>query len=128
MREFMLGSEPQSRGPDIGGWVLRAGVALFFFLAGVEKFPNDPGWVKMFDQIGIGQWFRYATGAVEIIGGILFLIPKTSTIAATILACTMLGAVLVHMLIFGNVFASLLPAFVLVAVIVVFYRVRTGLV
>ncbi len=30
-----------------------------------------------FNQIGLGQWFRYFTGATEAIAGILLLVPAT---------------------------------------------------
>jgi hypothetical protein len=44
--------------------VLRAGIALAFALFGLEKFPSgaDAHWVRFFDQVGVGQWFRYFTG------------------------------------------------------------------
>jgi hypothetical protein len=52
-------------------------------------------WVKLFDQIGIGQWFRHFTGVVEILGGVLVLIPKTITAGLAILTCTMASAALI---------------------------------
>ncbi len=56
---------------QIADWVLRGAITLVFVLFGLEKFPSAPGtpWVKLFQQIGFGQWFRYFTGVVEIIGG-----------------------------------------------------------
>ena len=44
--------------------MLRAGIALAFALFGLEKFPSgaDAHWVRFFDQVGVGQWFRYFTG------------------------------------------------------------------
>src|SRR3954462_13353303 len=84
--------------PDLGGWVLRGGVAAFFVLMGSEKFASGPGapWVAFFQQIGIGQWFRYLTGFMEIGGAVLYVVPRTGRIGATMLACTMAGAMAVH--------------------------------
>lgn len=81
----------------LGDWVLRGGVALAFVLFGCEKFPSNPGssWVRFFDQVGIGQWFRYVTGVVEVAGSLLVLIPQTARIGLALLAITMAGAALI---------------------------------
>ena len=42
----------------------------------MRSFPNGTEWVGLFRQIGLGQWFRYFTGAVEILGGVLVLVPR----------------------------------------------------
>jgi hypothetical protein len=51
--------------------------------------------VKLFQQIGIGQWFRDFTGAVEILGGVLVAIPKTARVGLALLATTMASAALI---------------------------------
>ena len=86
----------QSR-DKIGDWVLRGGIALAFVLFGAEKFPSGPGaqWVKFFSQIGAGQWFRYFTGVVEIVGAVLVLIPWTARAGLALLAATMAAAALI---------------------------------
>src|SRR2546430_2861644 len=33
-------------------------------------------WVRIFDRIGLGQWFRYFTGALQVTGALLVLIPR----------------------------------------------------
>ena len=58
--------------------------------------------VAMFEQIGIGQWFRYFTGALEVACAVLLLIPGTSAIGATLLAVTMVGAILTHLFVIGG--------------------------
>ena len=82
----------------IGDWVLRVGVALAFVAFGVEKFPSDPNgqWVKFFNQVGVGQWFRYFTGTVEVVGGALVLFPVTARVGLAILATTMAVASAIH--------------------------------
>jgi len=112
------------RKSDLGGWVLRGGVAAFFVIMGAEKFPSGPGspWVAIFDQIGVGQWFRHFTGVMEVLGGVLYFFPMTCFIGATILGCTMLGAMVVHIVVRHSVAASLYPAVLLVAVLAIAAR------
>jgi hypothetical protein len=50
--------------------------------------------VGLFDAIGVGQWFRYVTGVVELTGAALILILKTRVIGA---AGTMLCAIAAHL-------------------------------
>src|SRR6185369_10230460 len=56
---------------NIADWMIRLGVAIVFLIAGAEKFsatnPNSH-WVSMFNQIGIGEWFRYFTAVIEVRG------------------------------------------------------------
>jgi len=85
----------------IGDWVLRGGVAVAFVVIGIEKFPSGPNghWVKFFDQVGVGQWFRYFTGIVEVVGGTLVLIPVTTRVGLAILAATMAVASIIHVVV-----------------------------
>ena len=94
MFEEASGGEPRNQITD---WVLRGGIALVFVLFGLEKFPSNPDgpWVKLFQQIGFGQWFRDFTGVVEILGGMLVAIPKTARAGLALLAATMAAAALI---------------------------------
>src|SRR5256885_1340977 len=116
-RQFSLLSSDSWRS-DAGGWVLRGGVAVFFVLAGLEKFPTGPTteWPAIFAQIGLGQWFRYFTGVVEVVGGILYLLPPTCPIGAALLACTMVGPTIVHNVVRHSVDASPKPPLLLDAI------------
>ena len=110
---------------DLDGWILRAAVAGFFVLAGLDKFRSGAvgaEWVTIFNQIGLGQWFRYFTGVVEIVGAILYVIPPTCLIGALALSCTMIGAAIVHIAIRHSVGASLIPLVLLFAVVAVALR------
>jgi putative oxidoreductase len=82
----------------ISDWVLRAGIALVFVIFGLVKFPSGPDtqWVRFFDQVGVGQWFLYFTGIVEVAGGALVLFPATTRIGSAILAGTMAVASMIH--------------------------------
>ena len=98
--------------------VLRFVLALAFLAAGGAKLAGMPDMVQVFDSIGIGQWFRLVTGAVEISGAILLLIPGMTGLGAALLTVTMAGAVLTHLAVIGGnpgpaIVLFLLSAFVL---------------
>lgn len=91
-------------------WGLRILLALAFFSAGIAKLTGVPQMVQVFDAIGIGQWFRYLTGGVEIMGAVLLLVPTTGFFGGLLLLVTMLGAIATHLFVIGG---SFLPALVL---------------
>jgi putative oxidoreductase len=107
-------------------WALRIGVAVIFSLVGVEKFSSNPTsyWVHVFNAIGFGQWFRYFTGIVEMLGGLLFLIPAATTIGAAMLIATMCGAMLVHLVVFRHPGDSIFPGLYLIGIVLVFAKLR----
>jgi uncharacterized membrane protein YphA (DoxX/SURF4 family) len=100
---FEQASPGESRN-QIADWVLRGAIAFVFVLFGLEKFPSAPGapWVKLFQQIGFGQWFRYLTGVVEVAGGVLVLVPWTAQAGLALLAVTMAAAALILDFVIGR--------------------------
>src|SRR5437870_97331 len=80
-----------SKGLNIALWILQILAAAMFLFAGSLKLTGAAQMVAMFDKIGIGQWFRYFTGALEVTSGVLLLIPRTAAIGAALLAATMIG-------------------------------------
>ncbi|MBA3768598.1 MAG: DoxX family protein, partial [Acidobacteria bacterium] len=58
--------------------------------------------VGLFNTIGIGQWFRYLTGALEVAGALALLIPRLSGAGALLLVGVMIGAVLTHLFVIGG--------------------------
>ena len=85
---------PMPQRLDIAGLIYRALIAAFFVFAGWSKFNGAPGsmWVKIFAAIGFGQWFRIATGVIEISGGALYLFPRTCKVGAVLLSAAMRAA------------------------------------
>src|SRR4051794_28170696 len=83
-------------------WVLQTGLAFMFVSAAVPKLIGNPMMVQVFDKIGAGQWFRYLTGSLEVIGSIGLLIPGIAGYAALLLAAVMAGAVTAHLTILGG--------------------------
>jgi len=96
-------------------------LAGMFLLAGGSKLLGAPAMVALFDTIGIGQWFRYATGLIEVASAIALLVPSTAVFGALALVPTMVGAVATQLFIVG---ASAIPPAVLLlgAVAVVWVR------
>ena len=108
---------------DLGGWVLRLGVAAFYVAFGLEKFGGEHnGWIAIFDRIGWGQWFRVATGIIEVAGGVLYVIPWTTLPAALLLSATMAGAIVAHVTVLGDPGSSVMPGAALVATVVIALR------
>lgn len=91
-------------------WGIRILLAVAFGAAGSAKLAGVPQMVAVFDAIGIGQWFRYLTGGIEVFGAVLLLVPATGFWAGLLLGGTMLGAVAAHL--FG-IPGSHVPAIVL---------------
>lgn len=94
-------AEATYRRRNVIAWIASILVAVIFLAEGAAKFPESRLWVRMFDQIGFGQWFRYFTGVVEVTGALLLLIPAFRIVGVFLLVCTMCGALLVHALITG---------------------------
>jgi putative oxidoreductase len=85
-------SAPASGVRKIGLWALRIAVAGLFLFAGFMKLTGQPMMVEEFETVGLGQWFRYATGVLEAIGGIMVLIPTVSALGACLLLLVDVGA------------------------------------
>jgi uncharacterized membrane protein YphA (DoxX/SURF4 family) len=107
---------------------LRISVALVFAGTGLEKFSGDPTsyWVHVFAAIGLGQWFRYFTGVVETVGGLLFLIPRATILGAALLIASMVGAMVVHVVVFKHPADSLFPGLYLVGVVLAYAKLRVS--
>ena len=104
-------------------WLPRIGVASAFLFIGITKFNNDPRgeWFKIFEQIGLGQWFRYFTGAMQVTGAILLLPRWTLTIGAAMLACTMVGAIFVDIFVAHAIGYAFLPLVLLGMIVAVWF-------
>jgi uncharacterized membrane protein YphA (DoxX/SURF4 family) len=100
--ESRSGSGSTAKIINVGLWVLQIAAAGMFLMAGFSKLSGNPQMVGLFEAIGLGQWFRYLTGALEVAGAFLLLVPRTSGLGALMLGGVMVGAVLTHVLIVGG--------------------------
>ena len=105
---------------NIADFMIRLGVAIVFLIAGAEKFsatnPNSH-WVSMFNQIGLGEWFRYFAAVLEVLGAALILIPRTVLIGVALLAVTMASAAVIVFFVLGQRGDSLFPALILLGLL-----------
>jgi putative oxidoreductase len=91
-------------------WLTQIGLAAMFMFVGGLKLTGAPQLVALFDAIGIGQWFRYVTGSIEVVSAVALLVPSWAAFGALVLIPTMVGAVFTHLFIVGG---SAVPATVL---------------
>jgi len=81
-----------SRAKTISIWVLRLLLAALFLFASVMKITSQPMMVAEFGQVGLGQWFRYFTGALELVGAVALLVPRVSVLGGLLLLLVDIGA------------------------------------
>jgi putative oxidoreductase len=98
-------------------WTLQVLVALAFAAAGSGKLLGSADMVALFDAIGIGQWFRYVTGSLEVLGALLLLVPGKSVFGALLLASVMAGAIVAHVTVLHTPPTAPLVLFALTALI-----------
>ena len=96
------GAKTTGKAMNIILWVLQIGAAAMFLMAGSLKLAGGEQVVGMFNSIGLGQWFRYLTGAMEVAGALMLLIPRLSGVGALLLVGVMIGAVITHLFVIGG--------------------------
>ena len=90
--------------------IARVLLTIAFVMAGGAKLAGAAAMVEIFDAIGLGQWFRYVTGAIEVGGALMLWVKPLRLLGALLLGATMVGAIIAHMLVLGP---STVPAVVL---------------
>jgi putative oxidoreductase len=95
-------AERPSKGLNIALWCVQLLLALAFLGASSGKLLGKPEMIALFDAIGIGQWFRFVTGLLELAGAVLIVVPKTRSIGASVLAGVMVGAIATHLFVLHN--------------------------
>src|ERR1700757_5217189 len=91
-----------SKALNVTLWTVQSGAAAMFLMAGTNKLAGNEQMVGMFQAIGFGQWFRYLTGSLEIIGGILLFVPSLSGVGGLLMTGVFTGAVATHLFIIGG--------------------------
>jgi putative oxidoreductase len=103
-------------------WIVQIALAGMFLLAGGSKLLGAPAMVGLFDAIGIGQWFRYLTGLIEVGSAVALLVPSIAVFGALALVATMVGAIVTHLFIVGG--SPAMPAILLVGLAAVVWTRR----
>jgi putative oxidoreductase len=110
---------------NIALWVVQILLALAFLGAASGKLLGTPDMVGLYEAVGIGQWFRYVTGLLELTGALLIVIPRTKFFGAALLSMIMVGAALTHLFILHN--APTAPAVLLLLAGIVAWGRRASL-
>src|SRR5687768_13871873 len=92
-------------------WSLQVGLAALFVFAGGSKLASAPAMVALYEAIGVGQWFRYVTGVIEVGSAVALMVPSLVPFGALLLASTMVGAIATHVVLVGG--SPALPAVLL---------------
>ena len=111
-----------SKALNVALWALQVAAAAMFAMAGFAKLSGAPEMVGMFDAIGAGQWFRYLTGALEVGGAVLLLLPALAGVGGFLLAGVMAGAILTHLFIVGG--SPAVPTVLLAVLLAIAYGRR----
>ena len=106
-------------------WAVQIALAGMFLLAGGSKLAGAAAMVALFDAIGVGQWFRYVTGGIEIVSAVALLVPSLVPFGAVALVATMVGAVATHLFIVGG--SPAVPAVLLLGSLAVAWTRRNQL-
>ena len=97
---FYARQRRQSKALNIMFGVLQSLTAVAFLIAGATKYAG-PINLAGFEKIGVGLWFRYVIGGLEMTGAILIMAPRTAALAATVLAAIMIAAIVTQLFIVG---------------------------
>jgi uncharacterized membrane protein YphA (DoxX/SURF4 family) len=89
--------------PNIVVWVAQLAVAAYVgFWHAVPKLTGSGSQPEIFDDIGIGQWFRYFVGVLEVAGAVGLVIPALAGLAAAGLAGLMVGATFTNLFVISG--------------------------
>lgn len=86
---------------SIIGWVLSVATSVFLGKGAIDKIRGTQEMVGNFAFFKMEN-YRVLTGAGELLGCILLLIPQTSVFGALLIACFMSGAVTLHLSLMGG--------------------------
>ncbi|MFD0988997.1 DoxX family membrane protein [Mariniflexile jejuense] len=112
--------------------ILRITVAIILIQTLRFKFTAHPDSIYIFEKVGLEPYGRIGIGILELIAGILILIPKTVWIGAMLTLGIMFGAILMHLTKLGIeinndggvLFYTAILTFVLAAIILYVYKKR----
>jgi uncharacterized membrane protein YphA (DoxX/SURF4 family) len=82
-------------------WVVRLMAALILMQTLYFKFSAHPESVALFTKLGVEPWGRIGTGMIELVAGILLLMPATAFFGALLGIGLMAGAIFSHLTVIG---------------------------
>jgi len=81
----------------IGIWVLRLLAAIILLQTLYFKFSAAPESIYVFTRLGMEPWGRIGVGILELIAGILILVPATTLFGSLFAIALMAGAIFFHL-------------------------------
>lgn len=94
---------PLTKKQRLVSWAAQIVVALILFQTLFFKFTAAEESVYIFTRLGLEPWGRIGSGVVELIAGVLLLIPATAALGALLALGTILGALAGHLTVLGIV-------------------------
>ncbi|MFY8046651.1 MAG: DoxX family protein [Chitinophagaceae bacterium] len=82
-------------------WLFRIAIAVILLQTLYFKFTGHPESVALFSKLGVEPWGRIGTSVIELIAGILILVPATALIGAALSLGLMAGAIASHLFVIG---------------------------
>lgn len=82
---------------NIVSWTLRLVVAAILLQTLYFKFTGAPESRYIFQALGAEPWGRIASGVLELIAGVLLLIPSTAGLGAVLALGLISGAIAAHL-------------------------------
>lgn len=77
-------------------WLIAVFLAQIFIRQGLAKFSDDSGWAAAFRMWHYPDWFRVVVGVVEVMAGVLVLIPGAALAGGVLIIVIMLGGMGTH--------------------------------
>ena len=103
-------------------WLPRVAIAAFLLLSGFAKLGGVEEMVQLFQAIGLGEWLRYLTGAIEVVAAICIVIPRKNSIGVLLAIGIMVAGIAEHIFVLGRTPGS--PAVLFAIALVVIYATR----
>ena len=85
----------------VAQWIAQIVAALILLQTLFFKFTAAPESVAIFQTLGVEPWGRIFSGVVELVAGVLLLLPKLKHWGAFIALGVMGGAILSHLTVLG---------------------------
>ncbi|MBI1221144.1 MAG: DoxX family protein [Bacteroidetes bacterium] len=82
-------------------WILSIVSALILFMTLFYKFTGAEESIYIFTTMGMEPWGRYFSGVVELVAGIILLLPRFRHVGALLAFGMMAAALLSHLFVLG---------------------------
>ena len=90
-----------SKAQTVSSWLLQLAVAGILLQTLFFKFTGAEESVYIFSKLGAEPWGRVGSGAIELIGSVLLLVPATAPVGAIVTIGVMAGAIVSHLTVLG---------------------------